>query len=977
MKVLQTNLGRARAAHDLAMTVACEENIDLLIISEPNKNIASSSQYLADSRMDVAVLPINKSVGIHNHTVRNGYVILDMGGWRIFCCYCSPNISLEDYKAYTDTLMSEVTSGTGEVIIAGDLNTKSVLWGSPVTDSRGNYLMEWISSLDLVVVNRGLAPTFVRGNSKSYIDVTLASPKLGGAIEKWEVLEGEFMTYHQHIRFEIVSKKTPSASDRIPKPFFHKAKFVEVLADKLHAVPFTMTLAAFLEVIEQATNESLIYPPRNETKFPYWWNTEIGEQRKTCITLRRKIIRANANDSIDPTHRSSLNEQYKTAKNALKALIRKSKKLCWERLCRDLDDDIWGEGYKIVTKNFGKLNQPYNPPYEQRIAIIKSLFPERSDSWLRTPTITEGVPPFTTEELSDAVGSTRLGGAPGPDHIPPEAVRAVAEIAPRAVLSIMNHLLERQEFPAVWKEATVVLIRKKIPQNSPPAYRPICLLNSLGKLYEKLIKGRLESQIEENGGFNDRQFGFRKGRSAIHAVNTLADRVRNTKAKWVAMVALDIKNAFNSVSWGLIIAELRHRKISDYLVNTIDSYFCNRTIKISKKLSIAISAGVPQGSVLGPVLWNVLYDGVLDLPLTEGATSIAYADDLAVLVEAEDAPELVFRVNESLDRIKEWMEHKNLEIAPQKTEAILLKGSRKRESISFEVAGQKVRPQKYVKYLGITLDERLTFGEHVKRTVTKAEEKLSALTRIMPNIGGPGSSKKKALYGVIQSVLLYGAPVWSSALNTKRIASLIGGVQRRALLRIACAYRTVSYNALLTITGIPPITLLIQEREQLSRTKNGNDPIMKGRERLKTIKKWQELWDSNTTNAAWTKRLIPNLEPWVACRFRTLNFYLTQFLTGHGSFGSYTNRFKLTDNDTCIYCGAVDSVEHTFYECVKWIPLRGSLRDEIGVDLNVSNTISTMLSSQETWNRISHMISVILTSKIEDLRAPERQRNEQ
>lgn len=162
-----------------------------------------------------------------------------------------------------------------------------------------------------------------------------------------------------------------------------------------------------------------------------------------------------------------------------------------------------------------------------------------------------------------------------------------------------------------------------------------------------------------------------------------------------------------------------------------------------------VTAGVPQGSVLEPTLWNIFYEGVLRLELTEGARTIGFADDLALLVQASDMDELTFRTDDSLRRIGVWMEFHQLELAPHKTEAVVLKGPRRREGVACRLKDIEIRPKRAVKYLGVLLDDNGSFGEHIKWVANKAEERAATLSRIMPNIGGPSSKKREVLCAVV------------------------------------------------------------------------------------------------------------------------------------------------------------------------------------------------------------------------------------
>ncbi|KAG5886457.1 hypothetical protein JTB14_012869 [Gonioctena quinquepunctata] len=151
MTILQTNLGRNRAAHDAAFATATDIDADIIVVSEPNKKICNGRG----------------------------------------CVYLSPNITREDYRDKLENIMQKARRCQSEKIIAGDFNAKSAEWGSPTTDARGTILMDWTSTPNLIVQNRGSKPTFVRRATGSFIDVTLASQKIAKSITNWRVLDDE------------------------------------------------------------------------------------------------------------------------------------------------------------------------------------------------------------------------------------------------------------------------------------------------------------------------------------------------------------------------------------------------------------------------------------------------------------------------------------------------------------------------------------------------------------------------------------------------------------------------------------------------------------------------------------------------------------------------------------------------------------------------------------------------------------------
>ena len=298
--------------------------------------------------------------------------------------------------------------------------------------------------------------------------------------------------------------------------------------------------------------------------------------------------------------------------------------------------------------------------------------------------------PVTEEELLQACDKLRPKKAPGPDGVPAEAVKLFTKHQPKIVCQVFDKLFKVGEYPANWKTSKLVLLRKgNKPLTEPTSFRLICLLDSIGKLYEQVISERIRQALKCYGDLNKYQFGFRKGRSTVMAINEVTKIAKREmkatlkKRKLCALVLLDIKNAFNSASWCWIKKELKACKVPKYLRKIIDSYLSERSIIDSKGELWKMTCGVPQGSVLGPLLWNIMYDGVLKLTLPQGCKTVAYADDLALIAVEKTENELERTVNRSLERIQKFLDERELQLSVEKTEAILLVGRKKHRDVFF------------------------------------------------------------------------------------------------------------------------------------------------------------------------------------------------------------------------------------------------------------------------------------------------------
>lgn len=954
-KFIQINTGRAGAAHDLAYREALQRRADILIISEPNKKLAKRQQYIADERLDVAAYILNRNVGIIKHSSGAGFVRLDFETWSLFCGYISPNISLDSYQEQMDGIMMQIRGENIQAVIAGDMNAKSPLWGSPAADRRGNYLAEWAAEIDLVFLNSG-APTFERGSSKSHLDITCATRGLAAAASLWEIIEGDFLTLHRPIEFDIRVGDKRRLERQGARPFLCPDKYCENLARRLEMTTCE-NAKALTEIIAAATKESLVSGRRPNRPTPYWWDAHIEGKKKDTDILRRIVLRRSRREN-GQENVAVMRTELAASRKELARMIQKSKREKWRSLCEELEGNVWGDAFNIAVKKLGAERPPYELADEAKIEICKTLFPQAEPRVLRWSRAEgEDVAPFTLGELAEAANEIRPNKAGGPDRIPPEAVKMAVKIAGTEMLEVFNKLLREQSFPKMWKEAAVILIGKAKAGDSmdPSRYRPICLISVLGKLYEKLLKARLEREIEGNGGLSPRQYGFRKGRSTIDAVKRVVDTASESRKKWVVLVTVDIKNAFNTAPWDPILNILAKKGISKVMLNLMDSYLSYRTVKVGKQ-TIRTNMGVPQGSVLGPLLWNVLYDDLLERRQEEGVSLIAFADDLAVMVESNSVEELRSVTNEALRGIARWTKRNNLEIAPHKTEAIVMKGPRRREGVRFRLDRVEIACSKAIKYLGIMIDTSMLFGQHAQYAARKAEKSLAALNKILPNMGGPGHCKRQILYGVVQSVLLYGSPVWAGVFRLGKYKNLIQGVQRRALIRVISGYRTVATSAVQVIAGVPPISLMAEERGRIYLRGGGREPHVKAEERELTLQLWQAQWREPSETGIWTRRLIPNVVEWVKCEHREVEHFLAQFLSGHGAFRQYTFKIKKTPDERCIYCGDRDTAEHTVLECPRWVVERTTLQILVGLELDAQNIIQMMIRSRRLWREIHAFI---------------------
>lgn len=171
-----------------------------------------------------------------------------------------------------------------------------------------------------------------------------------------------------------------------------------------------------------------------------------------------------------------------------------------------------------------------------------------------------------------------------------------------------------------------------------------------------------------------------------------------------------------------------------------------------------------------------------------------------------------------------------------------------------------------------------------------------------------------------------GAPVWAESVQgVKKSKNALLQAQRTAALRVIRSYRTVSDMASLVLAKMPPVFLLANSRKRVSESRRSGNVPTKVEETRKVIRQWQHEWDS-TDKAAWTKRLIPDLEKWWYRGPSQVSFHMTQALKNHGCFQKYLWSKKRAQSPACSHCSAeIDDAEHTIFECPFWDEARGEL----------------------------------------------------
>lgn len=381
---------------------------------------------------------------------------------------------------------------------------------------------------------------------------------------------------------------------------------------------------------------------------------------------------------------------------------------------------------------------------------------------------------ITTGDVQKIIMSIPSNKAPGCDKVNAKILKDSSPVIAPIITSLINDSFSLGSFPLQWKKAEIVPIIKSGDSEEPANTRPISLLPILSKVCERAAHSQLVNFLDSNNIIYQMQSGNRKFHSTETSLLYFTDELLNNMdhRKMSVIVLLDMSKAFDSIRHDLMLRKLRNVGLSEIACTWFESYLTQRqqVVKIQDTLSspLPLTVGVPQGSILGPVLFTLYVNDLFRVP--KHCKPLGYVDDTKIFLgfPSNKLQDVISAVNEDLEEILSWCCRNSLLINPDKTKLLYVGVPQLMRTLpatlpSATILGTEIKPVTVVKDLGVHIDCHLNFNEHITKTVSDCMFKLTRVNRIKHLLDR--STLIYLINAFVFCKLFYCSTVWSNTSN--------------------------------------------------------------------------------------------------------------------------------------------------------------------------------------------------------------------
>ena len=757
----------------------------------------------------------------------------------------------------SSSLFHAISNLSDNVMFIGDFNSKLESFGCAKKNTSGPMLKTIQNKLNLIYLNNDEHTHMDRANgSTDILDMAFVSPNL--AIHDIQFQIGEDLG-SDHLPIEISIDTAPHRNTYTNHTKYKfdqtdREVFESTLEEALGSADFSGPMSTsdldkyadfIIAAISTAVDKAI---PTSKSVRPE--STPISDETRALIKEKRKLRRLYSQKK-DPAVKTRINQLQKQVKEDLKL----ESLVSWENFCNSisLESDPSKSWRKIknflkpkgqrdyptlhhankVAKTNADKAQLFAESVERHFGIESDHFdsnhfhdvnkfvednhrhfypPEDPDDYrFDVGNEHELVADVDATTLIKLVKFLKRGKAPGPDTIPNEVLRL------GTTTSLFHHLarlftssIQLGYIPTAWKIATLRMLLKpdKLPSLTT-SYRPISLISSIMKLFERVIEQRLRSHLEHIGFINKHQSGFRRAKSTDDHLFRLSQSIMESfnKGEHVVAAFLDVEKAFDNVwhnglrykIFQLDLPTKMTRWLSDFLVGrliqvNVNNFFSNQ---------INPKAGVPQGSVLSPLLF-LIYVNDLPAPHHNQNSLSQFADDTAQWAFSLSVRIAAKLLQQDLLNLAMWCAKWRIKLNPEKTKVIIFSRSilARKTELNLKLYGETLKIYPQVKFLGITFDSQLNFKKHFEDILDRCNTRYYRLRLLANKKWGPSPSSLIQIYKqCVRPIFEYGA--LSTITTSDNIISKIQRLQNKFIRLALRLPKYICSKLLHDSTGLP------------------------------------------------------------------------------------------------------------------------------------------------------------------------------